>query len=129
MKHEMTQWKCFVQTHLLFVTIYGLMGSSSVTFKYKMTLVDSNVSLVTSLYLVVEYNKKYEHFLTLNNTASLRFVSKFRHSFGPFCIFKILNPHVRCKIYCPALKVPSIMKFHAFMMTIHCYIVLFCKPI
>ena len=38
MKHEITQWKCFVQTHLLFVTIYGLMWSSSVTFKHKMTL-------------------------------------------------------------------------------------------
>ena len=47
MKHEMTQWKCFVQTHLLFVTIYGLMSSSSVTFKHKMTLAHSNVLLVT----------------------------------------------------------------------------------
>ena len=36
----MTQWKCFVQTHLLFVTTYGLVWSSSVT------LVHSNVSLV-----------------------------------------------------------------------------------
>ena len=35
----MTQWKCFVQTHLLFVTIYGLMWSSLVTFKHKMMLV------------------------------------------------------------------------------------------
>ena len=43
----MTQWKCFVQTHLLFVTIYGLVWSSSVTFKHKMTLVHFNVSLVT----------------------------------------------------------------------------------
>ena len=47
MKHEMTQWKCFVQTHLVFVTIYGLVWSSSVTFKHKMMLVHSNVSLVT----------------------------------------------------------------------------------
>ena len=29
----MTQWKCFVQAHLLFVTTYGLVWSSSVTFK------------------------------------------------------------------------------------------------
>ena len=43
----MTQWKCFVQTHLLFVTIHGLVWSSSVTFKHKMMLVHSNVSLVT----------------------------------------------------------------------------------
>ena len=28
----MTQWKCFVQTHLLFVTIYGLVWSSSMEF-------------------------------------------------------------------------------------------------
>ena len=42
----MTQWKCFVQTQLLFVTIYGLVWSSSVTFKHKMTLVQFNVSLV-----------------------------------------------------------------------------------
>ena len=27
MKHEMTQWKCFVQTHLLSVTMYGLCGA------------------------------------------------------------------------------------------------------
>ena len=47
MKYEMTQWKCFVQTHLHFVAIYGLMWSSSVTFKHKMTLMHSNVSLVT----------------------------------------------------------------------------------
>ena len=47
MKHEMTQWKYFVQTHLLFVTIYDLVWSYSVTFKHKMTLVHSNVSLVT----------------------------------------------------------------------------------
>ena len=47
MKHEMTKWKCFVQTHLLFVTIYGLVWSSSVTFEHKMMLVHSNVSLAT----------------------------------------------------------------------------------
>ena len=41
----MTQWKCIVQMYLLFVTIYGLVWSSSVNFK--MTLVHSNVSLVT----------------------------------------------------------------------------------
>ena len=33
MKYEMTQWKFFVQTHLLFVTIYCLVWSSKVTFK------------------------------------------------------------------------------------------------
>ena len=32
----MTQWKCFAQTHFLFVAIYGLVWSSSVTFKHKM---------------------------------------------------------------------------------------------
>ena len=42
----MIQWKCLVQTRLLFVTIYGLVWSSSGTFKHKMMLVDSNVSLV-----------------------------------------------------------------------------------
>ena len=47
MKHEMTQWKCFVHTHLLFVTIYGLVWNSSVTFKHKMMLVHSNMALVT----------------------------------------------------------------------------------
>ena len=35
MKHEMTRWKCFVQTHLLFVTIYGLVWSSSVTLNIR----------------------------------------------------------------------------------------------
>ena len=34
-EHEMTQWKCFVPAHLLFVTIYGLMWSSSVKFKIR----------------------------------------------------------------------------------------------
>ena len=34
----MTQWKYFVQTHLLLMTIYGLMWSPLVTFKHKMTL-------------------------------------------------------------------------------------------
>ena len=29
----MTQWKCFIQTHLLFVIIYGLLWSSSVKLK------------------------------------------------------------------------------------------------
>ena len=37
----MTQWKCFVRTHLLFVTAYGLMWSSLVTFKHNMTLVQA----------------------------------------------------------------------------------------
>ena len=46
MKHEMTQWKCFVQAHVLVVTIHGLVWSSSVTFKHEMTLVHSNMSLV-----------------------------------------------------------------------------------
>ena len=43
----MIQWKCFVQILLLFVTIDDLVWSCSVTFKCKMTLVYSNVSLVT----------------------------------------------------------------------------------
>ena len=48
----MTQWKCFVQTHLLFVTMYGLVCSSSVTFKHQMKLVHSNVSLVTQHHFI-----------------------------------------------------------------------------
>ena len=48
----MTQWKCFFQTHLLFVPIYGLMWSSLVTFKHKMTLVHSNVSLVKQHHVI-----------------------------------------------------------------------------
>ena len=54
----MTQWKCFVQTHLLFVPIHGLMWISLMTFKHKMMLVHSNVSLVntTSPYLVMQIN-------------------------------------------------------------------------
>ena len=46
MKHEMARWKCFVQTHL-FVTIYGLVWSSSVTFKHKKTLGHRPMSLAT----------------------------------------------------------------------------------
>ena len=52
MKHEMTQWRCFVQTHLLFVAIHGLMWSFSVTFKHKMTLMHSNVPLVTQHHFI-----------------------------------------------------------------------------
>ena len=49
--------ECFVQTHLLFVPIYGLMWSSLMTFKHNMMLVLSNVSLVnTSPYLVMQKN-------------------------------------------------------------------------
>ena len=48
----MTQWKCFVQTYLLFVSIHGLMWSCSVIFKHKMMLVHSNVSLVTQHHFI-----------------------------------------------------------------------------
>ena len=58
MKHEITQWKCFVQTHLLFVTIYGLVWSSSVTFKHKMMLVHFNVSLVIRHHFYLVMNKQ-----------------------------------------------------------------------
>ena len=56
----MTQWKCFVQTHLDFVTIYGLMWSSSVTFKHKMTLVHSNVSLVTPHHFITAHKRSLQ---------------------------------------------------------------------
>ena len=56
----MTQWKCFVQTHLHFVTTYGLMWSSSVTFKHKMTLVHSNVSLVTRHHFITAHKRSLQ---------------------------------------------------------------------
>ena len=37
------RWKCFVQTHFLSVTIFGLMWSSSVTFKHKMNWIPLRV--------------------------------------------------------------------------------------
>ena len=49
----MTQWKCFVQTHLLFVTMYGLMW----TFKHKMMLVHPNVIGYTILRIWPRYHE------------------------------------------------------------------------
>ena len=51
----MTQWKCFVQTHLLFVTIHGLVWSSSVTFKDDAGALQCIIYSATSLYLVMKF--------------------------------------------------------------------------
>ena len=60
MKHEMTRWKCFVQTYLLFVTIYCLMWSFSVTFKHAGAL-QCVIGYATSPYLVMEALSFYHY--------------------------------------------------------------------
>ena len=60
MKHEMTQWKCFVQTHLLFVTICGLARNSSVTFKDDTDAPQCVIGYATSLYLIMGSRRKPE---------------------------------------------------------------------